>query len=223
MKGFSFRLLVISFTLFFSVGFTLLWQLYSYVPEVTNDEIEGLEWITSNCSMGFLEELQISEEDKRFWNQQILKRFDERPLEELFPESKMESYRFVLLPTFDQPVAVRVDKSNDGYFLIVKQLSGEGGFGIKKFGRLAANKKRKLTAEEWQNFQNLFEKSGFWDMSPLENEDPVNDGATWIMEANSNGIYTEVHRITPDKDFQKSCIYLLKLAGLEKQYNGYWE
>ena len=40
----------------------------------------------------------------------------------------LESYRFLWLRTFHKPIAVRVWSADSRYYLVVKELSGQGGY-----------------------------------------------------------------------------------------------
>ncbi len=94
--------------------------------------------------------------------------------------------------------------------------------GLKKFGKLSYEKTRTLTEEEWLTFIKLLNESFFWDMPSIDtNDEPVPDGAVWLMEGNSNKTYQEVQRLTPDKELRESFTYLLRLADLVNEYEGY--
>lgn len=152
-------------------------------------------------------------EHERFiveWYTKHLKAMGERPLLS-HPESRAESYRFLWLRTFHHPVAVRVWRSDDGWFLNVKQLSGAGGY---EPGRLVMNQTRQLTSAEWDGFVSLLDRSCYWQL-PTEIGDMGNDGAQWILEGAKEGRYHVVDRWTPRSgDFRESCLYLLKLSNL---------
>lgn len=223
MKTFSIRLAIALSTFAIGISSTIFWFYYSCQPKV---QLKDTEIITA-CDFSDYTEHRVSESGKRFWNKEILGRFKEHPLENP-PDYIDESYRFTLIPTFDAPVSIRVWRIDNQYFMTVKKLSGQGGFGIKKFGSFASEQTRTLTEDEWLKFTSLLDESWFWSESPLVNEDVVNDGEEWIMEGikQDKGLtanYHEVHRIMPKQEFRDACNYLLKLTGLEKQYKGYYE
>lgn len=215
MKYISSRLFFALLTFFIGITLTTIWIFDSEIPNIPIPKSE--EFRASNFDF----DSRIPSSEKIFWEKEIFTRFKETPLEKL-PESIDESYRLILIPTFDAPVIVRVWRSGDERFLIAKKLSGEGGFGIKKFGKLSYKKTQSLTEEEWNNFIKLLDQTFFWDLPPLDKkEEPVPDGATWVMEGAINNTHHEVHRITPSNEFRESCNYLLKLSGLEIEYEGY--
>jgi hypothetical protein len=126
-------------------------------------------------------------------------------------DSEAESYRFLWLRSFHRPVAVRVWRSSDGYFLNVKELSGAGGY---EPGTLITNRTRQLTNPEWDYFVNLLERSCYWQLAAEADESGF-DGAQWILEGTKGGRYHLVDRWSPqDGDFRAACFELLKLANL---------
>ena len=224
MKIFSIRLAISLLTFTIGLSSPIFWFYYSYQPKIKVIEAKETDSLPA-CEPEYIE-YQISESDERFWNKEILGRFKEQPLATT-SNSIIESYRFTLIPTFDAPVSIRVWRGNDDYFLNFKKLSGQGGFGIKKFGKLNADTTLKLNKDEWFRFTSLLRRADFWAEPPLTMEETVPDGAEWVMEGIKEGTecngshYHEVHRITPSKELRESCNYLLKLTGFEKQYEGY--
>lgn len=214
MKRISIGLFFALFTFFVSIALTAFWIFNSKLPSVPVPKSEELR------ASNFVFDSRIPSSEKIFWEKEILKRFKETPLEKL-PDSIDESYRLILLPTFDAPVIVRVWRSGNKQFLIAKKLSGQGGFGLEGFGKLSYEKTQPLTEDEWITFNRLVDQAFFWDMPSLENETPVVDGAEWVIEGFKNGVHQEVHRTTPSKEFREACNELLKLSGLEEEYKGY--
>lgn len=109
----------------------------------------------------------------------------------LAPEEK-ERFRFLYLPTFEAPIAVRVECVAASCDVIAKRLSGKGGY---EPGQIAAEQRRLLTAEEIRLFRQAFEAVKFWREQPKEPcpEDticlPGTDGTRWIFEASKPGAY----------------------------------
>lgn len=113
------------------------------------------------------------------------------------PRSKDETYRFLWLRTFHNPVAVRVDIRKDGTAtLTTKVSSGQGGYDP---GRLTTNTVRKLTRSETQIFLMLLDESGFWYLPRFAEpaSEVTVDGAFWVIEGVSNGKYHTVERHAP--------------------------
>lgn len=125
----------------------------------------------------------------------------------------IERYRFLWLRSFHHPVAVRLERLNDQKLLILKQLSGRGGY---EPGNLVVNRTRVLTEREWSEFKRLLEQCCYWQM-PAQRFDEASgeDGAQWIFEGARDGRYHIVDRWSPrDTDYRKFCLYFLKISGL---------
>jgi len=216
MKKISIRIILAFLTFSVGISFTTFWLLNSKLPDVPIPASQQLR------NSNFTTHSRISKQRKKFWENELLPRFKESPLEISSSEIE-ETYRFVLLPTFDAPIAIRVWRSGNKYFMTTKKTNGEGGFGMNKFGTLSYEKTRPLTKEEWDGFLTLLDEAMFWDMLLDDKNDlPVEDGASWIMEGYSNQNYHSIDRITPNKEFGKICIYLLKLSSFEADYKGYY-
>lgn len=206
------RIFIVTITFTLGVGAVLAWMFYPKIPDISIPENNiGCDYVdTFQCN--------ISENDKKFWEEKTLSKFKEKLLTD---DKSEESYRLVLLPTFDAPIAIRISQFHNQKILKIKKLSGEGGFGLEKFGKLSYEKTKILTDEEWNNATNLLEQMSFWNTSSLSDEIPVTDGATWVLEGKNKDISHQVERITPDDKFKAICSYFLKLSEFEKKYEGY--
>lgn len=215
MKRISIRLLLALLTFFAGISVTAIWMLYQKpvnVPIPKSEELWAAESVYDS---------QIPKARKQFWEKEILKRFKEVPLEKTV-DSANETYRMVLLPTFDAPIMVKIWRDGDSYFLMTKKTDGMGGFGLDKFGKLSFEKTRTLTVNEWNDFIKLIDESMFWQMPPYIEEMIVADGALWVIEGQMKNRHQEVRRILPTEEFQASCTYLLRLSGFASDYDGYW-
>jgi hypothetical protein len=127
----------------------------------------------------------------------------------------IESYRFLWLRSFDNPIVVRIWRSQSNVYLITKQLDGDGG---RHPGKLVVNKSRSLSMKEWDEFITLLGQSSYW-TSPTTIDDLGNDGAQWILEGAKEGRYHIVDRWTPkaDDNHRKACWYLVELSGLKPE------
>jgi hypothetical protein len=172
------------------------------------------------CNFENTADCLISETDRNFWEEEILFGFAEKPLPE-FSGSFDESYRLVLLSTFDAPLAVRLWRKGGEYFIVTKKLSGRGGFGLKNFGELTYEKKRNLSEREWNRTLLLLEQTSFWRMSPRIKVPIMNDGAEWILEGSKEKDTHAVIRASPKKDFRKLCDHFLQLSGFTEEYKRY--
>lgn len=218
MKRIPLRFFIGLTTFLVSIFATGAWIFYCYRLNVPRAESITTPFICNNTPVSLGKKPTDSE--KIEWNKEILGRFKEETIETLSSE---ESYRLILLPTFDAPIVVRAWRSGENRFLVTKKLSGKGGFGVNKLGKLTYENTRPLTEDEWRKLVALIERSSFWCLPSRENEDPINDGAVWVLEAKIEGKYHNVDRILPNKELLESFINMLKLSGFEKDYEGYWK
>jgi hypothetical protein len=132
---------------------------------------------------------------------------------------KIEIYRVLIVPTFYHPLSIRVERNEGEYFLVAKQLSGQGGYG---WGKLKREKRRRLSAEEWRTLIDLSNQLSFWTLDPIDKEyEPDEkgetriclDGTSWYLEALSGGKYHALERYCPESErFRAVGLYLLKLS-----------
>lgn len=212
MKITFFRTIVAIFTFLIGVGLTLCWIFYPQIPDIP------VPVTNLGCNFSDTSKCQISKEDKKCWEAKILSKFKEKYLENYEFE---ESYRLVLLPTFDKPLIIQISNFGSQKVLMIKKLSGEGGFGLEKFGKLSFERSRTLSESEWNILIRLIDEMSFFNTSPLTNEDPVPDGALWRLEGKKGKFTHEVQRITPDGKFRAVISQFLKIAEVEKEYEGY--
>ena len=122
-----------------------------------------------------------------YWGSEILSKFDEGRLT-IEGDPSIELYRLVMLPTFDNPIAIRIWTKGDQRYIITKRLSGSGGYGLDDFGVLSLADKRELTDREWRIAIDQIDKSEFWRLSPRTDEVLANDGAFWLIRVRRPGI-----------------------------------
>jgi len=154
-------------------------------------------------------------------NIKVSKVFREAPVLPI-DDPEAEIYRITFIPTFHNPIKIRVEKRKNNYLLIAKRLSGQGGFDA---GKLKNEQRRRLRPQEWSRLLELLKKAGFWELSYLEKEPEPNergevticlDGSEWVIEGVRNGQYHAVNRYCPEvKNFQAIGLYLAKLSGLK--------
>lgn len=142
----------------------------------------------------------------------------------LVPECVDESYRFLWLRAFDAPVAARIWRSGNEYYLVAKQLDWFIKDESFKSSGLKIVKSRPVNENEWIEFRSLIDKASFWNLPT--NKGPIGfDGAQWVLEGNSNSQYHVVDRWSPtDKKYREACVYLMRMSGLEideKHYTDY--
>jgi hypothetical protein len=147
----------------------------------------------------------------------LFRRFRETPL--TIPAACVdESYRLTWIPTFHAPTVIRVWRSGDKYFIVIKRLNGKGGYGL---GDLEIEQTRSLSAEEWQSFKNLIYRASYWEMPSTVEESIPNDGATWTFEGFSDDKFHSVFRITPSDELSQLFRKLFDLTGVETEYERY--
>lgn len=141
----------------------------------------------------------------------------------IFPTNDVnaEIYRLTITPTFDNPIAVRIQRNSGGYMLIAKRLSGQGGYDA---GTIKREKKRRLSEKEWKLLLSMLEQVNFWAI-PSEEEkykpdaegtvEICLDGSDWFLEGVRGGKYHFVNRYCPDsKPFEAIGLRLVKLSKL---------
>jgi len=109
---------------------------------------------------------------------------------------------------------VRIQRLDDHYRLIGKQLSGAGGY---EPGKLVRDTTIELSAEQVAQVKDLIDQSGYWSMGA--DSSFGDDGSQWILEVVSNGRYRVVDRWTPGYDGKRStyrtlCLRMVALSGL---------
>jgi hypothetical protein len=126
---------------------------------------------------------------------------------------KNEIYRLTWLRTFHNPVAIRIEKSEEGYTLFWKLCDGAGGY---EPGQLTIDKSKKITQEDWDNFQGLLRAIDFWDIETKEKGLQGNDGSQWILEGVSQNGYHVVDRWTPRQNEYYNCgNFLIEMTDLK--------
>ncbi len=147
----------------------------------------------------------------------LFKRFRETPL--TIPAACVdESYRLTWIPTFHAPTVIRVWRSGNKYFIVIKRLNGKGGYGL---GDLETEETRSLSAEEWQSFKNLIYRASYREMTSTIEEPIPNDGATWTFEGFSDGKFHSVFRITPTNELSQLFRKLFDLISVKTEYERY--
>jgi hypothetical protein len=145
---------------------------------------------------GALSEDSWSDQFKANWYSHELKDLKEPSLTASNSPSA-ESYRFLWLRTFNNPVAIRLDLQPDGTgVLTTKVANGESGFfQVKK--HLIQDVSRPLTREQVQEFLAQVKRANFWSLPSNVNDQEGTDGSQWIIEGAKKGKYHVVDRWSP--------------------------
>lgn len=127
-----------------------------------------------------------------------------------------DHYRFIWLRTFHHPIMVRISWVDQECKLVVKQLSGLGGY---EPGQLTHEESRTLSYSEREKFYNLINETRFWKPQPVVDGSGL-DGAQWILEGYRDHNYhiwdIWSPRSVPQFElFYKTCRYMLNLSNLK--------
>lgn len=120
-------------------------------------------------------------------------------------------YRFTWLRSFDQPIAIRIEKNE--YKIMLYWKVGKGGGGYKPQG-LQKSGKKKLSLKEWIEFERLIKESNF-DSLPNKVYIPIKDGATWTLERKTSESFKAHNTNIPSKRIKKACLFLIKLTNIK--------
>lgn len=122
------------------------------------------------------------------WYSEHLLALEEPVLSDSLPT---EIYRFTYLRTFDNPIVIRLENSNDTIAIYWKVSDGAGGY---EPGKIIENRNKKLTMLEWESFENKINSTNFWDLPTTEKDLLGTDGSQWILEGKKLGKYHVVDR-----------------------------
>lgn len=140
---------------------------------------------------------------------------------QIFPGtgSNVEVYRVFVAPTFGHPISIRVEKNRDGYFVIAKGLSGQGGY---RWGRLKHQTRRRLNQAEWHRLIELLSAASFWTLPAEAEETKPNekgeiticmDGTSWYLEGVKGETYQAVDReCMLAKTIRAIGLYMVRLS-----------
>jgi hypothetical protein len=101
-----------------------------------------------------------------------------------------ETYRFLWLPTWQNPVAVRVFQRGADFGLEAVILDGAGGYDPGQVSRRVTSA---LSRDEWHTVIAQLRRIQFWQMETTGGNHGF-DGAQWIVEARRDGRYHIVDR-----------------------------
>lgn len=107
------------------------------------------------------------------------------------------SYRFTCIPTFNHPFSIKVFKTQQGFILIRKVLSGKGGW---EPGVLAEKETLEVSDEAIAELYKMLRDLKF---SELESESKKSklDGTDLILEVVKDGSYRKVEWFSTDADY----------------------
>jgi hypothetical protein len=143
-----------------------------YFPVKTKTNIEG-----------------ISSYEAR-WYGESLERMNEPTLPELAADPNVEIYRFLILPTWGNSIAVRVQRQGKTFSLAARRLDGQAGY---KIGKLIESQDIDLNEDDSAKLSTLIENLNFFQM-PTDDHDLGKDGEQWILEGVARAKYHVVVR-----------------------------
>lgn len=132
-------------------------------------------------------------------------------------------FRFTMIRSFQDPITVRLEQEDNKYTLIWKKIDFENNLDpsgmLNKPIKLSLINQEPISDEEWRQFIETFNKSGFWNMENDNNEVGI-DGYHWLLEVSTDKYYHWVSRFSPDSGgFYDCCNYLLSLTDLKFDNN----
>jgi hypothetical protein len=147
------------------------------------------------------------------WFSSHLAAAGEQPLLTLAAETPADAFlmRFIWLPTFHNPVVVRLESTTRGAPRIVAvRLSGAGGY---EPGQVFKRIERRLSDEEWQRISSLMARTELLEQEPAECQLGL-DGSEWIVEAVDQDGYHFIKRWSPEEGpVREFGSLLLELTG----------
>jgi hypothetical protein len=125
-------------------------------------------------------------------------------------------YRFLWLPSFHNPVAVRIVKSERGAVLHAVRLCGAGGY---EPGSIIEHKRVRLSPALWKRIASRLDDAKFWTLPKREPPPPgvlSMDGDELIVEGVKDGRYHIVMRDdSPGREFVNLCQAMLFMSGFD--------
>jgi hypothetical protein len=156
------------------------------------------------------------------WYGKSLERMNEPRLPGFAKDVNADVYRFMILPTWGNPIVVRVQRHEEFYSLSARRLNGQGGYDP---GKLVEAKDIELGADDSKSLALLIQNLNFFQL-PTEDDVRGFDGDQWIVEGVSQGKYHVAVRwcansYAPEKrkltTFLAFCNFLLDKSTLSER------
>jgi hypothetical protein len=119
------------------------------------------------------------------WYGKSLERMKEPRLPDFAKDDNVDLYRIMILPTWGNPIAVRVQRHGELYSLSARRLDGQGGYDP---GKLVEAKDIELGADDSRSLGVVIQNLDFFQM-PTDDDVRGLDGDEWIIEGVSQGKY----------------------------------
>lgn len=199
------------------VSATVVYWLSRLPQEIKLEESELNGPIPSTCFPGRSVKVKKSVSHPEYfwpialpnWYSKRLRDLKESPLLSLTDED--ETYRFLWLRSFHNPIAIHISKTGSRPFMVVKELRRMDRNDPREF---LEEHSRSFTIPEWNGFMLRLEVARYWQL-PANESLFAEDGAQWILEGYREGRYHVVDRQTPAAGaYRDACLYLLQKSGL---------
>lgn len=158
----------------------------------------------------------------RRWYSRVLYASDEKPLREYAREEDSEVYRIMILPTWGNPIVLRMLSHNKLYALSARRLGGQAGYDQ---GKLVEARDIDLSADDSRELDALIRNVDLFQMPTNDNIRGL-DGDEWILEGVSQGKYHLVQRWCAEdyhpekrnlKTFLALCRFLIDKSALSER------
>jgi hypothetical protein len=128
-------------------------------------------------------------------------------------KSQNEVFRFTWLRSFEEPIAIRIEKHDESYLIFWKSCSLNNDNNPAK---LTVTKQKRIDKQTWDEFQSRISQIDFWYLKTNENVFD-NDGSHWILEGKTPEKYHVVDRWSPKNEsaFYQCCDFLIELTNLK--------
>jgi hypothetical protein len=163
---------------------------------------------------GALSSIKPADDFMADWFSKHLREMDEPPL---WPpcDDRRPTFRYLSLPSFGKPCAVRVQRDDHGEWDLVATLldCGESG---QEAGRVIRRVQRKLGSFERWRLEARSRRLEFWDIPAYDEKRVGLDGFKVVLEGADAGRYHIVNRWCPPRGpFWSFCRYLSGLKGFD--------
>lgn len=146
------------------------------------------------------------------WYSSYLAKMGEPSMLELAADTNAFAYRFTWLREYHYPVCTRVDIKPDGSAMLsLKTLTGDSMY---EPGTLWTNMTAVVASNGVARLLHKIEYCNFWRQKTVLGGHEGRDGAQWIIEGVSNGVYHITDRWCPDQvAYKDAALEFLALAG----------
>lgn len=122
------------------------------------------------------------------WHSKILFNLHEPVLSSYTGES--EAIRFIWLRTFNEPIVIRLNNTQEAVFINLKTLEGHSGF---KTGEIKLDTAWTINKAEWKKITEKLDNNKFWNTAS-DLGSIGKDGVDWILEVRTKEKYHFINR-----------------------------